>query len=139
MSEINLLADIDPFSNTQPDWILKKHPDYAEPMHHSGPVTGARHFQVGGRDLLVKTSYEVFLDGEAIAFHLMVNNEGRLWSHLCPYRTFATAPELISYILEHAPDALVGLRKAQGHGHHEMNHHEMDHSKMKHGEAEEGS
>jgi len=32
-----------------------------------------------------------------------VDEEGRLWSHLCPYLTFATATELVLHLIERMP------------------------------------
>jgi hypothetical protein len=34
---------------------------------------------------------------------MMVDEEGRLWSHLCPYLTFASALELVRHLLSRMP------------------------------------
>jgi len=105
---------LDPFSHhaAVPDWVRRKHPAYAHHVHTEGPVTTSRIIDSGGHEIEVRTTYEVRLDGEAIDVNMMVDSDGRLWTHLCPYRTFATAPELVEYVLDHAPEALLGLTEA---------------------------
>ncbi|HKU44357.1 MAG TPA: hypothetical protein VJR89_39630 [Polyangiales bacterium] len=111
---------LDPFSEKSavPDWVRRKYPAYAEHTHTTGPVTSSRTIHAGGHEIEVRTTYEVRLDGQAVALNIMVDSDGRLWTHLCPYATFATAPELVEYVLEHAPEALVGL----AHSGHEHSH-----------------
>ena len=123
------IPSVDPFSEhaAVPDWVRAKHPAYAQHSHATGPVTSTRTIQVGGHDIEVRTTYEVRLDGETLSLNLMVDSDGRLWTHLCPYVTFATAPELVEYILERAPEALIGLTPAAhggGHAHPPHSHSE---------------
>lgn len=108
---------LDPFSPQAavPDWVRRQYPAYAEHPHAEGPVTSSRTIHAGGHVIDVRTTYEVRLDGQAIALNIMVDSDGRLWTHLCPYLTFATAPELVEYVLERAPEALIGLTHS-GHG-----------------------
>jgi hypothetical protein len=89
--------------------VRRKYPTYAEHAHTEGPVTSSRTIHAGGHEIEVRTTYEVRLDADAIDMNIMVDSDGRLWTHLCPYVTFATAPELVEYVLEHAPEALLGL------------------------------
>jgi hypothetical protein len=111
---------IDPFSEhgAVPDWVRARHPEYARHAHAAGPVTSTRTIQAAGRDVVVRTTYEVFMDGEALSLSMMVDSDGRLWSHLCPYATFATATELVEYVLERVPEALTGVISETGHHEH---------------------
>ncbi len=57
---------------------------------------------------------------------MMVDEEGRLWSHLCPYLTFATATELVLHLLERMPHLFELAQPAPhgGHGGHDHAAHE---------------
>lgn len=116
------LPAIDPFSEQSavPSWVRKQHPAYGAHAHTTGPIASTRAIAVQGHELTVRTTYEVFMDGKALPVHMMVDSDGRLWSHLCPYHTFATAPELLEFVLTHAPEALNGLLTVE-HTHHEHN------------------
>ena len=103
---------INPFvsDGAHPEWVQRDHPQYATSHHPAeGAVSSTRTLDVAGHRVAIRTTYEVFLDGRGLPFHMIVDSDGRLWSHLCPYETFATAPELVEYILTHVPEALIGL------------------------------
>jgi hypothetical protein len=133
------IPDLDPFADHPaiPAWIRTRHPDYAHPQHVTGPVTTTRSLQVAGHELAIRTSYEVFIDGRALPLHMMVDSDGRLWSHLCPYHTFGTASDLVEYVLEHAPEALVGLvTTSDPHGGGHGGGHGHSHAPPAHGHAQ---
>lgn len=110
------LPDVDPFAEMppQPEWVVREFPDYVEGSHVSGPVSTRRVSYAGGHEIEIITTYTVKIDGRPTPVHLLVDTDGRLWSHLCPYVTFANANELIAHLLAHAPEALTNL--PTGHG-----------------------
>lgn len=105
------LPDVDPFAEMppQPEWVVREFPEYVEGSHVSGPVSTRRVSYAGGHEIEILTTYSVSIDGQPTPVHLLVDTDGRLWSHLCPYVTFANANELIAHLLAHAPEALTDL------------------------------
>ncbi len=83
-----------------PEWVRKKFPTYVEHTHES-LARSDRTLKHQGRT--ITTTYEVRVEGRLITLHMMVDEEGRLWSHLCPYLTFTSAPELVRHLLKRMP------------------------------------
>jgi hypothetical protein len=111
---------IEPFADppAQPSWVEREFPAYAA-AGHAGAMSSQRVVHVGGHHIEITTTYSVTIDGEPATIHMFVDTDGRLWSHVCPYRTFASAGELIAYVVKHVPEALTGVAGAHsGHGGH---------------------
>jgi hypothetical protein len=120
---LRALPDLDPFAvmPPQPAWVVRDFPEYVQGSHVSGPVSTRRVSHAGGHEIEILTTYSVSIDGRPAPVHLLVDSDGRLWSHLCPYVTFANANELTAHLLAHAPEALSELHAeggASGHGRH---------------------
>jgi hypothetical protein len=114
------LPDTDPFAEMppQPEWVTRDFPEYVEGSHVSGPVSTRRVSYAGGHEIEIITTYSVNIDGRATPVHMLVDTDGRLWSHLCPYATFANASALIAHLVEQAPEALTNIHAghtASGH------------------------
>jgi hypothetical protein len=101
---IEPLPSFDPFTpgSEHPDWVMKEFPSYVEHSHEA-LARSTRELEHRGRTITITTTYEVRLDERLLTLHMMVDEEGRLWSHLCPYLTFATATELVCHLLERLP------------------------------------
>jgi hypothetical protein len=110
------LPELDPFAEMppQPDWVARDFPAYVQGSHVSGPVSSKRVSYAGGHEIEITTTYSVSIDGVPTPVHLLVDSDGQLWSHLCPYRTFPNANELIAFMIEHVPEALTNIHA--GHG-----------------------
>jgi hypothetical protein len=96
--------DFDPFTpgGEHPEWVRKNFPTYVE-HRHENLVRSERVLEHRGSTITITTMYEVRVEGRLVTLHMMVDEEGRLWSHLCPYLTFATATELVLHLLERMP------------------------------------
>jgi hypothetical protein len=94
----------DPFTpgREHPEWVKKNFPAYVEHAHE-GLTRSDRLLEHRGNTITITTTYEVRVEGRLVTLHMMVDEEGRLWSHLCPYLTFATATELVLHLLERMP------------------------------------
>jgi hypothetical protein len=114
------LPDVDPFAEMppQPEWVVREFPEYVEGSHVSGPVSTRRVSYAGGHEIEILTTYSVRIDGQPAPVHLLVDSDGRVWSHLCPYVTFANANELIAHLLASAPEALTDLPAGHAHAGH---------------------
>jgi hypothetical protein len=100
---VALLA-FDPFTpgSEHPEWVGKDFPDYVQHPHED-LVRSVRVIENGGRTITVTTTYEVRVDGRLVTLHMMVDEQGQLWSHLCPYQSFASATDLVRHLLRRLP------------------------------------
>jgi hypothetical protein len=94
----------DPFTpgSEHPEWVRKDFPGYVESRHEE-LARSVRTFESRGHTLTITTTYEVKVDGRLVTLHMMVDEQGQLWSHLCPYQSFASATELVRHLLERLP------------------------------------
>jgi hypothetical protein len=119
--------EFDPFTPglDHPEWVRKKFPTYVEHAHES-LARSDRTLEHEGRTITITTTYEVSVEGRPVTLHMMVDEEGRLWSHLCPYLTFASAPELVSHLLTRMPHLFEATqptaRDSSGHDHSSHGH-----------------
>ncbi|HYO66909.1 MAG TPA: hypothetical protein VEU33_12570 [Archangium sp.] len=126
--------EVDPFTpgREHPEWVKKNFPSYVEHQHEN-LVRSERVLEHQGSTITITTMYEVRLEGRLLTLHMMVDEEGRLWSHLCPYLTFATATELVLHLLERMPHLFEPAqpgppgdetrRDHSGHGGHDHSAH----------------
>jgi hypothetical protein len=105
----------DPFKpgTEHPDWVMKEFPSYVEHTHES-LARSTRVLEHRGNTITITTTYEVRVGERLVTLHMMVDEEGRLWSHLCPYLTFATAPELVRHLIERMPHLLEPAQPSPG-------------------------
>jgi len=122
--------EFDPFTpgREHPEWVRKNFPTYVEHQHEN-LVRSDRVLEHRGNTITITTMYEVRVEGRLVTLHMMVDEEGRLWSHLCPYLTFATATELVLHLLERMPHLFEAApagdeaRSApEAHGGHDHHH-----------------
>lgn len=135
--ELRAVPELDPFSGAaeHPDWVKRDFPAYAAAAHATGPVSSTRVLHAGGHEIEITTTYAVRIDGEPAPIHMMVDSDGRVWSHLCPYRTFPNASELLAYVIQHVPEALTNL----GHGGHDHGGGEPSAPETTHAGHDEGA
>ena len=119
------LPDLDPFAEMppQPEWVIRDFPEYVRGSHVSGPVSTRRVSYAGGHEIEIITTYSVSIDGRPTPVHMLVDSDGRLWSHLCPYVTFANANALIAHLVEHAPEALTDIHAGHTSSGHTSSSH----------------
>jgi hypothetical protein len=111
----------DPFTpgREHPEWVRKDFPSYVEHTHEA-LARSTRVLEHRGSTITITTTYEVRIDERLLTLHMMVDEEGRLWSHLCPYLTFATATELVSHLLQRMPHL---FEPGDEHAHHSAHVH----------------
>jgi hypothetical protein len=96
--------------------VRKNFPAYVEHQHEN-LVRSDRVLEHRGNTITITTMYEVRVEGRLVTLHMMVDEEGRLWSHLCPYLTFATATELVLHLLERMPHLFEATQPSDHGGH----------------------
>lgn len=120
----------DPFTpgREHPEWVRKVFPDYVAHQHED-LVRSVRTIEHGGSTITITTTYEVKIDGRLLTLHMMVDEQGQLWSHLCPYQSFGSAVDLVRHLLKRMPHLFNG----GGGGEHEHEHEHGEHAAHEHG------
>jgi hypothetical protein len=77
------------------------HDDHSGHAHSTETVRCATHC---GHEIVIKTCYEITIDGKPLAAHLTVDNEGNLHSHALPEYAFSSAVDVVKKIIEAFPD-----------------------------------
>jgi hypothetical protein len=110
--------EFDPFTpgHEHPEWVRTSFPDYVEQTHEA-LARSVRTLESQGHTITITTTYEVRVDGHLVTLHMMVDEQGQLWSHLCPYQSFTSATELVRHLLERLPHLFEGAG-SPGHGDH---------------------
>ena len=70
--------------------------------HHG--LVSMREAEHANRKIVIKTSYEVTVDGRPLDTHVFVTNDGKLHSHALPNYVFASAVDLVKHIIDTFPD-----------------------------------
>lgn len=57
-----------------------------------------------GRVIRIRTTYEITVNGVPFHGHMLLDNDGNVYSHACPYSEFPSAMGLIKHLIELYPD-----------------------------------
>ena len=68
--------------------------------HHGSGVTSVRRAVHNGHEIVVRTSYEITVDGRPFDVHLTVDNAGRVHYHGLPTRDFASVIDLVAKAID---------------------------------------
>ncbi len=89
---------------SQPKWIqeiLDKAAKEQTTGEERGPLN--REFDYRGRRIQIETSYAITVNGEPFQGHITLGNDGRVYSHSCPYLDFPSVVELMKYLIDLYP------------------------------------
>jgi hypothetical protein len=70
---------------------------------HGGDLTSVREADYRGHRIVVRTTYEITVDGNPFAVHLTVDNAGRVHYHGLPTRDFASVIGLVQKAIDVFP------------------------------------
>lgn len=90
--------------------------------HHSGALESIRRAEHKGHRIVIKTTYEITVDGKPLATHVHVTNDGKLHSHALPNYVFASAVDLIRTIVDLFPGEFPSGDHGADHGGHTHEH-----------------
>lgn len=88
--------------------------------HHHGPTVSVREADHAGRRIVIRTTYEVTVDGAPLAVPLVLTNDGVLHCHALPNYQFQSAVDLIKGLIDEFPEDFPpagGGGHGGGHGH----------------------
>jgi hypothetical protein len=81
--------------------------------HGSESIRTATHC---GHEIVIKTCYEITVDGKSLASHLSVDDDGTLHTHALPEYAFSSAVDLVKKIIDAFPEEFP-CDDEQGHDH----------------------
>ena len=110
----------------------------AAAAHHVGPMDAVRSISHRGHEIVIRTTYEITVDGHPFNAHVAVGNDGRVHYHGLPTRDFESTVDLVKKVVDYFPDDFRDGTKrdpANGHGDHDHaghahgtgHHHEGGH------------
>src|SRR5437660_8252497 len=79
----------------------------AQQMHH-GESEVTREADYKGHHIVVRTKYEVEIDGKPLMGHMGVNDSGSVHYHPIPNMSFASALDMVKKIIDVFPDDFSG-------------------------------
>jgi hypothetical protein len=81
--------------------IVAGHAEHAE--HEGGPLMSVREVEYNGHNIVIRTTYEIKIDGKHMSGHLFVDNSGRVYSHAMPTYSFPSAVDLVKNLIDTFP------------------------------------
>lgn len=87
--------------------------EYFDGQDHSGGhdylLEKVEEFEHEGHKVVVRTRYEIEIDGEPVKTHVSIRSDGRFFSHALPYFTFSSPRQMAEALAEYyAKDLLDG-------------------------------
>ena len=68
--------------------------------NHGGPFTTEREDQYCGKRIVVRTTYEITVDGRHLDAHMLVMDDGSVHYHGLPNYSFRSAMEMVRYAID---------------------------------------
>jgi hypothetical protein len=87
----------------QRDVLAKYLAELPRAAHAHGPSETIRTDDYKGHQIVIKTTYEILVDGRPLAGHLGVANDGRLNNHALPNFVFSSAVEMVRRLIDSFP------------------------------------
>ncbi|MGH3926080.1 MAG: hypothetical protein ACRDTT_25005, partial [Pseudonocardiaceae bacterium] len=73
---------------------------HAAQEHHGGELVSVRQATYKGHEIVVRTSYEITVDGRPFNVHLTIDNDGRVHYHGLPTRDFPSVIGLVKKAID---------------------------------------
>ena len=87
--------------------------------HHHGVEASIREADYKDHHIVIRTTYEITVDGKALRGHMGVDNAGQVHYHPVPNASFASAVDLVKNLIDTFPDDFKQRSKTGGAAHHE--------------------
>lgn len=123
-------------ASVEPERVLTSLAEAQEDLRSAGsahlhqPLTDIRTARHRGHEIVVRTSYEIEVDGSPFDVALIVGDDGHVHYHGLPTQNFSSALDLVRAAIDvFGAEDLVGGGHAHGeHGHGEHGHGERNHN-----------
>jgi hypothetical protein len=70
---------------------------------HEGPFESVREVEYKGHNIIIRTHYEIRIDGKPLGGHIYVDNSGRVSSHAMPTYSFVSTVDLVKKLIDAFP------------------------------------
>lgn len=103
------------------DYLRRANPRPQQLHQHGGGMESIRRMTYRGHDIVVRTTYDIQVDGSPLGGHLEVTNTGLVHHHAVPNYVFPSAVDLVRQLIDAFPDDFdAGSDGAHGaHGAHD--------------------
>ena len=71
---------------------------------HAVAISTEREAMHAGCHIRVKTTYEISVNGQPFAGHVVVGNDGQMYTHACPYTDFPSAIDMMKHLVDVYPE-----------------------------------
>jgi alpha-tubulin suppressor-like RCC1 family protein len=85
-----------------------------KPMH--GKMESVRQAEYKGHHIVVRTRYQIEVDGQMLMGHMGVTNDGQVHYHPVPNLSFASAIDLVKQLIDIFPDDFGKKGRSHMHG-----------------------
>lgn len=83
-----------------------------------GDMSNVREAEYAGHRIVVRTSYEIEVDGRMVMGHLGVTNDGKVHYHPIPNLSFASAIDMVKKLIDIFPDDFTSMGTGEMTGMH---------------------
>src|SRR5262245_48171623 len=84
--------------------VTTNRPEPAAGGHHHGPMTSIRTDTYRGHQIVVRTTYEIEIDGRPVTGHIEVSNAGQVHYHPLPNYGFDSAVDMARTLIDTFPE-----------------------------------
>jgi hypothetical protein len=71
--------------------------------HHQGPMTTVRTVRYMDHEIVIRTTYEIEVDGRPLRGHIGVSNAGSVHTHTLPNYSFPSAVDMVRQLIDAFP------------------------------------
>lgn len=72
--------------------------------HHETPAKSTREVNYKGHNIIIRTTYEIEVDGKPLDSHIFVDNNGKVSSHTMPNYYFPSTVDLVENLIDNFPE-----------------------------------
>ncbi len=74
-----------------------------EQEHHQGPMATVRTVRYKDHEIVIRTTYEIEIDGKPLGGHIGVSNAGWVHTHTLPNYSFPSAVDMVRQLIDAFP------------------------------------
>jgi len=83
--------------------------------HKHSKAENVRQADYKGHHIVIRTQYQIEIDGKIIMGHMGVTNDGQVHYHPVPNLSFASAVDLVKQLIDIFPDDFASIRNRKLH------------------------
>ncbi len=103
-----------PYENSIASYVKRNAPKVKMVLRHRHEaLPSVREAEYKGHHIVVRTTYDIRIDGKPVTGHMGVTNDGRVHYHPVPNVSFSSAIDLVKQLIDIFPDDMGG----RGGGH----------------------